>query len=56
MPEVHYRIELQDGSVREGRLDSQGKALEDNVPPGECTVFFPDIAHAALDFSGSNLV
>jgi hypothetical protein len=38
-----YRIELPDGSVREGRLDAKGTALVDLIKPGMCSVTFPDI-------------
>lgn len=37
-----YRITLPDETVREGRLGSDGRAFEDKVPAGTCTVEFPD--------------
>ena len=38
-----YRIELPDGSREEGKLDSKGRALINNLDPGECQISFPDI-------------
>lgn len=37
-----YRIELPDGSVREGMLDQHGAAQLEGIDPGECLVSFPD--------------
>lgn len=36
-----YRIELPDGSVREGILDDRGRARIVGIDPGECQVTFP---------------
>ncbi len=36
-----YRVELPDGSVREGALDSRGFARVDGIDPGTCSVTFP---------------
>jgi hypothetical protein len=38
-----YRLELPDGSTRQGRLDGEGKARIENIPEGKCKVFFPDL-------------
>jgi hypothetical protein len=38
-----YRLELPDGSVREGRLDPMGFARVDGIDPGTCKISFPDI-------------
>lgn len=37
-----YRIELPNGSVREGQLDSRGVARLAGIDPGTCQVSFPD--------------
>jgi hypothetical protein len=44
-----YRIELTDGSVAEGTLDSQGKARHDGIPPGSCKVTFPNLDKEAWE-------
>lgn len=36
-----YRIELPDGSIREGRTDDEGQARIEGVDPGTCLVSFP---------------
>jgi hypothetical protein len=38
-----YRIELPNGSPREGVLDANGRARIDGIDPGECLVTFPDL-------------
>ena len=38
-----YRIELADGTTKEGRLDSKGRARIDHIDPGSCQVTFPDL-------------
>ncbi|MCK6590998.1 MAG: type VI secretion system tip protein VgrG [Polyangiaceae bacterium] len=43
VPFARYRVELPDGSVREGQLDENGRARIENVAPGVCRVSFPDI-------------
>jgi hypothetical protein len=42
VPGEKYRIELPDGTPKEGMLDSQGWARVDNIDPGNCKVSFPD--------------
>lgn len=37
-----YRIELPDGSTREGMLDDKGLARIDGIDPGDCQVTFPE--------------
>jgi hypothetical protein len=41
IPGEAYRVELPDGSVREGRLDGSGAARIDDIDPGTCVVTFP---------------
>lgn len=36
-----YRVRLPDGKTIEGTLDEEGRALLEELPPGECTVEFP---------------
>ena len=38
-----YVLHLPDGSTMEGRLDSEGKARADGIPPGHIRVEFPDM-------------
>jgi hypothetical protein len=38
-----YRLELPDGSVREGNLDANGRAGVEDIDPGTCRISFPDI-------------
>lgn len=38
-----YRIELPDGSIREGVLDANGRAHIDGLDPGICTIAFPNL-------------
>jgi hypothetical protein len=38
-----YRIEMADGSTREGTLDSRGRAMIRGIDPGQCGVTFPDL-------------
>ncbi len=47
VPGARYRVELPDGAVREGRLNSSGEARENYVVPGECKVTFPDLEDSA---------
>ena len=41
-----YRIILSNGEVRTGRLNSEGYAKEENIPPGNCQVEFPRIGRS----------
>ena len=41
VPNARYRIELADGSTREGTLDRLGRAWIDGIDPGTCKVSFP---------------
>jgi len=43
IPGERYRIQLPDGSVEEGYLDSFGHAEYNNINPGTCQVTFPDL-------------
>lgn len=38
-----YRVEVPDGTFREGKLDAQGRVRIDNIDPGTCEIFFPDL-------------
>lgn len=40
IPRVSYRVEFDDGSVREGILDDNGEALLEDTPLGHANVFF----------------
>ncbi len=41
IPGMRYKLTLSDGSTREGRLNDQGEAREENVRnPGECQIEF----------------
>ena len=43
VPYAKYRIELPDGSTREGILDDKGRATLRGIDPGECQVSFPEL-------------
>jgi hypothetical protein len=43
VPNARYRINLTDGSIRNGSLDGQGRVLFDNIDPGQCEITFPEI-------------
>ena len=47
IPGERYRLELTDGSTREGRLDDKGQARVDGIDPGNCTVTFPALDEEA---------
>ena len=38
-----YRIELPDGTVRQGTLDSKGQARIGGIDPGNCKITFPNL-------------
>lgn len=38
-----YRVELPDGTVREGTLDAMGQAKETGIDHGKCKISFPDL-------------
>jgi hypothetical protein len=38
-----YRIELPDGTVRQGTLDSKGQAHIGGIDPGNCQITFPNL-------------
>lgn len=44
-----YRLELPDGSVREGRLNSNGYARVSDIDPGQCTLTFPGLDASAWE-------
>lgn len=43
VPYKKYRVELPDGSIREGMLDDKGYAKIAGIDPGTCKVSFPQI-------------
>jgi hypothetical protein len=47
IPGERYRLELPDGSVREGTLDDRGLARVDGIDAGECEVTFPRLDEEA---------
>ena len=42
-----YRVELPNGSPREGLLDARGRARIEGIDPGTCHVTFPDLDASA---------
>ena len=46
-----YVLHLPDGTKRDGKLDSDGYAREDDIPPGEVEVEFPDVEYASTEES-----
>jgi hypothetical protein len=40
---IRYVLYLPDGTTREGKLDSDGRSREDDMPPGGYIVDFPDL-------------
>ncbi len=42
---ARYRVELPDGSTREGILDQDGRARIDGIDPGSCKISFPGYDH-----------
>ena len=38
IPDKDYRMVLANGEIREGKLDGDGKAREEDVPPGKCDI------------------
>lgn len=54
IPGERYRIELPDGTVREGRLDGSGLARVRGIEePGQCVVTFPDLDEEAWKSIGT---
>lgn len=43
VPGMAYAVTLPGGTVKEGKLDDQGSAVFMEVPPGTCTVSFPEL-------------
>jgi hypothetical protein len=52
VPNERYWILLPDGTSREGRLDSEGRAYFGGLDPGECDVRFPDLDNEAVAAPG----
>jgi translation initiation factor IF-1 len=47
IPSERFRIELPDGTVRDGRLDERGRARIEDINPGTCIVTFPALDEEA---------
>lgn len=43
VPDEKYVLTFADGTEREGKLDREGRAREEDVPPGKVSVIFPDL-------------
>ena len=43
VPDEEYRVKLPDETIQSGRLDDEGKARIEGIPPGQCEVNFPQI-------------
>jgi len=43
IPDEEYRVKLPDETIQSGRLDDEGKARIEGIPPGQCEVNFPQI-------------
>jgi hypothetical protein len=44
VPNERYEIQLPDGQVVSGTLDTDGKARVEHIPAGMCSVTFPDLS------------
>ena len=52
VPNERYWIELPDGSVREGRLNGEGRAYFGGLDPGDCDVRWPNLDGQAFAAPG----
>jgi hypothetical protein len=43
IPNERYKLKLTDGTLKEGRLDSDGSVFESGLDPGNCEISFPDL-------------
>ncbi|MBX3469473.1 MAG: hypothetical protein KF878_21575 [Planctomycetes bacterium] len=50
---LRYVLELPDGARREGVLGRDGRAREEDVPEGTCTVSFPELDGAEWSLDGA---
>jgi hypothetical protein len=50
---ARYVILVPNGTTREGRLDDNGKAREDGLDPGTCTVTLPDFEDDDVSYEGT---
>jgi len=48
MPNEDYVLTLPDGGRRRGKLDGNGYARVDGIPPGQCTIDFPALGSVAF--------
>ncbi len=42
VPNQRYKINLPDGTIKEGKLNENAVAVEENIPAGEYLIIFPD--------------
>lgn len=47
--DIRYRIELVDGSIREGRTSPEGRVRITGIDPGTCKISFPDLDGSAWE-------
>ena len=47
IPGVAFTVTLPGGTVKEGKLDDKGSVAFMEVPPGTCTVAFPELDQEA---------
>jgi len=47
IPEVDYKITLPDGTNKEGKLDENGEAKLEDIPPGKIEIKYSDVAPEA---------
>lgn len=48
IPDEKYVLHMPDGSTRDGTLDANGWALEEDIPPGPVSVEFPDVEDISI--------
>ncbi len=49
IPDERYILYFADGSKREGSVNENGFAKEQNIPPGDVTLEFPDLNHVHFE-------
>ncbi len=54
VPDIQYRVQLPDASVREGKLDSNGCARFDGIVAGQCVVTFPELDEQSWWYDSSD--
>jgi hypothetical protein len=53
VPGEEYRLELPDGRVMRGKVDSHGAATVTGIDPGQCKVSFPRLDASSWNLAGS---